>query len=62
MSYDSDYESVYMVEFESGRTVHVSFYEVEDVIQYCEDEHIGEVIKTIYKEVYIGGGDDDGRC
>ena len=53
MSYDSDYESVYMVEFESGRTVHVSFYQVEDVIQYCEDEHIGEVIKTIYKEVYI---------
>jgi hypothetical protein len=63
MSYGSDwFESVYMVEFESGRTVHVSFYEVEDVIQYCEDEHIGEVIKTIYKEVYIGGGDDDGRC
>ena len=62
MSYDSDYESVYMVEFESGRTVHVSFYQVEDVIQYCEDEHIGEVIKTIYKEVYVGDGDDDGRC
>jgi len=62
MSYDSDYESVYMVVFESGRTVHVSFYEVEDVIQYCEDEHIGEVIKTIYQEVYVGDDDDDGRC
>jgi len=62
MSYDSDYENVYMVEFESGRTVYVSFYEVEDVIQYCEDEHIGEVIKTIYKEVYVGDGDDDERC
>jgi len=59
MSYDSDYESVYMVEFESGRTVHVSFYEVEDVIQYCEDEHIGEVIKTIYKEVYVNVDEDE---
>jgi hypothetical protein len=52
MSYDSDFESVYMVEFESGRTIHVSFYEVEDVKEYCAEEHKGQVIKSIYKEVY----------
>ena len=62
MSYDSDYESVYMVEFASGKTIHVSFYNVEEVREYCENEHQGEVIKTIYKEVYVGDDDDDGRC
>jgi hypothetical protein len=51
MSYDSDYESEYMVEFVSGKTIHVSFYEVQDVKEYCADNHAGEVIKTIYKEV-----------
>ena len=52
MSYDSDYESVYMVEFESGRTIHVSFYELEDVKRYCAEAHEGDSIKSIYKEVY----------
>jgi hypothetical protein len=54
MSYDSDYENVYMVEFESGRTIYVSQFTVQDVIQYCNDEHEGEVIKLIYAEVYVG--------
>ena len=62
MSYDSDFESVYMVQFESGRVIYTSFYEVEDVKQYCDDEHPKETIKTIYKEVYVGDDDDDGRC
>lgn len=52
MSYDSDYESVYMVEFESGRTIHVQFFDVEEVKEYCADNHDGDVIKYIYKEVY----------
>ena len=52
MSYDSDFESVYMVVFESGRTIHVSFYEVQEVKEYCADEHPDEAIKTIYKEIY----------
>ena len=30
MSYDADYESVYIVEFESGRTIHVQFFDVEE--------------------------------
>jgi hypothetical protein len=53
MSYDSDFENVYMVEFESGRTIHVGQYTVQDVIEYCAGEHEGEVIKSIYKEVYV---------
>jgi len=53
MSYDSDFENVYMVEFESGRTIHVGQYTVQDVIEYCNDEHEGEVIKSIYQEVYV---------
>jgi hypothetical protein len=53
MSYDSDFENVYMVEFESGRTIHVGQFTVQDVIEYCNDEHEGEVIKSIYQEVYI---------
>jgi hypothetical protein len=53
MSYESDFENVYMVEFESGRTIHVGQYTVQDVIQYCNDEHEGEVIKSIYEEVYV---------
>ena len=53
MSYDSDYEKIYMVEFQSGRTIHVCQFTVQDVIEYCADEHKDEVIKTIYQEVYV---------
>jgi hypothetical protein len=61
MSYDSDFENVYMVEFESGRTIHVGQYTVQDVIQYCNDEHEGEVIKSIYEEVYVGEECEDAQ-
>ena len=54
MSYDSDYESIYMVEFVSGRIIHVGQFTVEDVIEYCSAEHKGEIIKSIYAEVYVG--------
>lgn len=53
MSYDTDFEKVYMVEFVSGRTIHVGQFTVQDVIEYCNDEHEGEVIKSIYEEVYV---------
>ena len=59
MSYDSDFERVYMVEFKSGRVIYVGEFTVEDVIQYCADEHEDEVIKSIYKEVYTGESDED---
>ena len=58
MSYDSDFERVYMVEFESGRTIYVSQFTVEDVIEYCANEHKGEIIKSIYEEVYVGEVED----
>ena len=53
MSYDSDYESVYMVEFESGRTIHVQFFDTQEVKEYCGDNYPNDTIKSIYKEVYI---------
>jgi hypothetical protein len=56
MSYDSDFEKVYMVEFVSGRKIHVGEFTVQDVIEYCNDEHEGEVIKSIYEEVYVAEG------
>jgi hypothetical protein len=59
MSYDSDFESVYMVEFESGRTIYTQQFDIQGVKEYCEDTHIGEVIKTIYKEVYTNDGEDE---
>ena len=54
MSYDSDFERVYMVEFQSGRTIHLGQYTVQDVLEYCADQHESEVIKSIYEEVYTG--------
>ena len=54
MSYDSDYEKVYMVEFESGRTIYTSFHEVQDVKEFCANEYPNEIIKAIYEEVYAG--------
>ena len=40
MSYDSDFEKVYMVVFKSGRTIHVGQFTVEDVIEYCDDYYV----------------------
>jgi hypothetical protein len=53
MSYDSDNESMYMVEFESGRTIYVNHFTVQDVIEHCNVGHKDQTIKTIYKEVYF---------
>ncbi len=54
MSYDSDYENIYMVELDSGKTIYVSQFTIQDVIEYCADIYKGQAIKTIYKEVYCG--------
>ena len=59
MSYDSDFENVYMVSFKSGKVIYVGQYTVQDVIEYCDDEHPDEEIKEIYKEVYVNDGEDD---
>jgi len=59
MSYDSDYENIYMVEFVSGRTIYVGQFTVQDVIEYCNDEHEDEVIKSIYEEVYVADEEEE---
>ena len=56
MSYDSDYESIYMVILKSGRTNHVMLFDVEEVKEYCHQHYPEDAIKTIYKEVYVGEG------
>jgi hypothetical protein len=53
MSYDWDVESVYMVEFNSGRVIYVGQYTLQDVKEYCADKYPEETIKVIYKEVYV---------
>ena len=47
MSYDSDFPNTYMVEFFSGRVIYVGQFTVEEVIEYFNDEHEDEVIKSI---------------
>jgi hypothetical protein len=59
MSYDSDYERAYTVEFYSGKFIHVSQFTVQDVKEYCADEYAGEVIKSIFEEVYFNDGEED---
>ena len=54
MSYDADYENFYMFHFESGRTIHVGQFTVEDVIEYCANKYKNEIIKSIYIEIYVG--------
>jgi hypothetical protein len=59
MSYDSDFENIYMVEFKSGRIIHVQFFDTNEVMDYCGDNYPKEVIKTIYEEVYSNDGEDE---
>ena len=60
MSYDADFEDTYMVEFESGRTIYVSFFNIEEVKEYCAYKYKDEVIKAIYKEVYVKNNEENG--
>ena len=59
MSYDSDYESVYMVEFNSGRQIFVQQFDTQEVKQYCEEVYPNEKIKVIYKEVFLADVEDE---
>ena len=54
MSYDADLEKVYRVELFSGQVIHVMFFDVEEVKQYCYQNYPDEAIKTIHVEVYVG--------
>jgi hypothetical protein len=46
-------DNIYMVEFATGRTIHVGQSTVQDVVEYCKDRYQGEAIQSIYKEVYF---------
>jgi len=59
MSYDADYENVYMVEFYSGKFIHAKCFNVEDVKEHCGDKYPNDSIKTIYEEVYFNDGEDE---
>ena len=59
MSYDADYEKVYMVELGSGKTIHVMYFDVEEVKEHCHQHYPSDAIKSIYEEVYMGV--EDGR-
>ena len=48
-----------MVEFESGRIIHMQRFDIQEVKEDCKDEYVGEVIKTIYKEVYVNVDEDE---
>ncbi len=51
MSWDEP--KIYLVEFQSGRTIYVSQWSVEQVKEYCSIAHEKDSIKAIYHEVYV---------
>ena len=42
----------YLVEFKSGKSVHLACEDLQEVLERCEDEYPKNVIDTVYKEVY----------
>lgn len=42
----------YLVEFKSGKTVHFSAEDLQEVLDRCNDEYPKNVVDTVYKEVY----------
>jgi hypothetical protein len=51
MSWDEP--KIYLVEFESGRTIFISQWSIEQVKEYCSVAYENDSIKSIYKEVYV---------
>jgi hypothetical protein len=49
----------YMVQFKSGRTIHLMCEDLQEVLERCADEYPANVIDTIYKEVYCNGSEDE---
>jgi hypothetical protein len=58
MSYDADYPQVYMVELQSGRTIYVSQYSLDQVMEYCSLDYENDPVKAIYKELYVAEVED----
>ena len=42
----------YMVQFKSGRTIHLMCEDLQEVFERCADEYPANEIDSIYKEVY----------
>jgi len=49
----------YMVEFKSGRTIHLACEDLQEVLERCADEYPANVIDAIYKEVYYNEEEND---
>jgi len=58
MSYNIEDKNVYMVEFQSGRNIHVQFFDLNEVKECCAVNYSGETIKSIYKEVFYNDGEE----
>ena len=49
----------YMVEFKSGRTIHLMCEDLQEALERCADEYPKNVIGSIYKEVYYNDEEND---
>ena len=49
----------YMVLFKSGKTIHLSCEDLQEVLERCADEYPANVIDAIYKEVYYNEEEND---
>ena len=45
--------NTYMVEFDSGRSIYVYQYTLDQVIQYCKLAYQNDPIKSIFLEVFV---------
>ena len=49
----------YMVEFKSGKRVHLMCEDLQEALQRCADEYPNNVVGSIYKEVYYNDEEND---
>ena len=49
----------YLVEFKSGKSVHLACEDLQEVLERCEDEYPKNVIDTVYKEVYYNDEEEE---
>ena len=49
----------YMVLFKSGKTIHYSCEDLQEVLERCADEYPANVIDAVYKEVYYNEEEND---
>ena len=49
----------YMVEFKSGKTIHLMCEDLQEALERCADEYPNNVVGSIYKEVYYNDEEND---